>query len=322
MAFEYGEEVDSSGNITHTGSWGAKSIPKDAMARIIEDLRLVYDEPTAGTTAALALKANIADMTTALALKLDISSLPSTINSVGIGGSATGITIYDNTKVTKSGDTMTGALILSGDPTVALGAATKQYADNNFAPAGYGLGGSGTRLTGGTNLNNIIANGWYDVNSPINGPIALSSNYQKLLVVCSNDTSAVTQLVFSSSTTSGQPTNSMYMRELFSTVWSTWEQIAKTDGTVENSNTVINAGVGVCNATGINIDDPSLKTGFYYAASGTSPVGVVDGCFIHQSYSNVYARQIFIEYNSSTTNPRLWIRALQNSVWYAWKLIG
>ena len=32
--------------------------------------------------------------------------------------------------VQKSGDTMTGPLILSGDPVVALGAATKQYVDN------------------------------------------------------------------------------------------------------------------------------------------------------------------------------------------------
>ena len=32
--------------------------------------------------------------------------------------------------VLKSGDTMTGALVLSGDPTVALGAATKQYVDS------------------------------------------------------------------------------------------------------------------------------------------------------------------------------------------------
>lgn len=33
--------------------------------------------------------------------------------------------------VAKSGDTMTGALLLSGDPTAALGAATKQYVDNH-----------------------------------------------------------------------------------------------------------------------------------------------------------------------------------------------
>jgi len=36
---------------------------------------------------------------------------------------------YAITFVNKAGDTMTGPLILSGDPTTALGAATKQYAD-------------------------------------------------------------------------------------------------------------------------------------------------------------------------------------------------
>lgn len=35
--------------------------------------------------------------------------------------------------VQKSGDTMTGPLVLSGDPVVALGAATKQYVDNAVA---------------------------------------------------------------------------------------------------------------------------------------------------------------------------------------------
>lgn len=40
-------------------------------------------------------------------------------------------------KVSKTGDTMTGPLTLSGDPTTALGAATKQYADH-FKQAGTG----------------------------------------------------------------------------------------------------------------------------------------------------------------------------------------
>ena len=39
------------------------------------------------------------------------------------------LTVY----VKKSGDTMTGSLILSGDPTLPLGAATKQYVDNAIA---------------------------------------------------------------------------------------------------------------------------------------------------------------------------------------------
>jgi hypothetical protein len=36
----------------------------------------------------------------------------------------------DALKINKAGDTMTGALVLNADPTIALGAATKQYVDN------------------------------------------------------------------------------------------------------------------------------------------------------------------------------------------------
>jgi hypothetical protein len=44
----------------------------------------------------------------------------------------------DATKVAKAGDTMTGLLTLSGDPTAALDAATKQYVDNMIAAAKVG----------------------------------------------------------------------------------------------------------------------------------------------------------------------------------------
>jgi hypothetical protein len=42
----------------------------------------------------------------------------------------------DALKVSKAGDTMNGLLVLSADPTAALGAATKQYADLKVAKAG------------------------------------------------------------------------------------------------------------------------------------------------------------------------------------------
>jgi hypothetical protein len=44
----------------------------------------------------------------------------------------------DALKVAKAGDTMTGLLVLSGDPTAALDAATKQYVDNAIAAAKTG----------------------------------------------------------------------------------------------------------------------------------------------------------------------------------------
>lgn len=44
--------------------------------------------------------------------------------------------------VLKSGDTMTGLLVLSGDPSAALGAATKQYADTKVADTGDTMTGA------------------------------------------------------------------------------------------------------------------------------------------------------------------------------------
>lgn len=53
-----------------------------------------------------------------------------------------------STFLLKSGGTMTGSLVLSGDPTTALGAATKQYVDNIGIYFGAGqLTGSGTLLS-------------------------------------------------------------------------------------------------------------------------------------------------------------------------------
>ena len=59
-----------------------------------------------------------------------------TTNSKGLITSTSAVTTSDittalgYTPVNKNGDTMTGLLVLSGDPVAALGAVTKQYADN------------------------------------------------------------------------------------------------------------------------------------------------------------------------------------------------
>jgi hypothetical protein len=52
--------------------------------------------------------------------------------------------------VKKAGDTMTGLLVLSGDPAVNLGAATKQYADTKVAK-------SGDTMTGALVVNSTIS---------------------------------------------------------------------------------------------------------------------------------------------------------------------
>ena len=56
--------------------------------------------------------------------------------------------IHDPTALPKSGGTMTGALILRGNPTSANEAATKQYVDMQKAQIASSLPASGTALTG------------------------------------------------------------------------------------------------------------------------------------------------------------------------------
>ena len=56
--------------------------------------------------------------------------------------------IHDPTALPKSGGTMTGALVLSGAPTVPNGAATKQYVDAQKVQTASSLPTSGTALTG------------------------------------------------------------------------------------------------------------------------------------------------------------------------------
>lgn len=56
--------------------------------------------------------------------------------------------IHDPTALPKSGGTMTGALILRGNPTTANEAATKQYVDVQKAQIVSSLPASGTALTG------------------------------------------------------------------------------------------------------------------------------------------------------------------------------
>lgn len=54
-------------------------------------------------------------------------------NTISLSANITGAEVIGAlgyTPVNRAGDTMTGALVLSGDPTVALGAATKQYVDS------------------------------------------------------------------------------------------------------------------------------------------------------------------------------------------------
>ena len=74
-----------------------------------------------------------------------------TINGVNFDGTQS-ITITDSTKVSKAGDTMSGFLTLSANPTSNLHAATKQYVDTYGCPTGVIVMWSGNT--------NTIPTGW------------------------------------------------------------------------------------------------------------------------------------------------------------------
>lgn len=93
---------------------------------------------------------------------------------------------------------------------------------SDFAPAGFGLGGNGKRLATSTDLNTIIANGWYDVQTPVNGPYA--SGWFNFIVMCSGDANYLTQLGFGMTVNIGHT----YIRTRNAGNWSAWTELYST----------------------------------------------------------------------------------------------
>lgn len=80
-----------------------------------------------------------------------------TINGVSFDGTAN-ITIADSTKLPIAGGTMTGDLILKGNPTADLMAATKKYVDDSIASVGGGdVSAAGNNsFTGANTFQNLV----------------------------------------------------------------------------------------------------------------------------------------------------------------------
>lgn len=80
-----------------------------------------------------------------------------TINGVSFDGTAN-ITIADSTKLPIAGGTMTGDLILKGNPTADLMAATKKYVDDSVTSAGGGdVSAAGNNsFTGANTFQNLV----------------------------------------------------------------------------------------------------------------------------------------------------------------------
>ena len=89
------------------------------------------------------------------------------LNTIQLG--QTKYDIRDANALPKSGGTMTGALILSGNPTSNMGAATKQYVDAVRPTTSPRLPPSGTALTANTIYHITNAVGTYVFTPPSDG---------------------------------------------------------------------------------------------------------------------------------------------------------
>jgi hypothetical protein len=112
-----------------------------------------------------------------------------TVNGKGLVTATSAVTPGDittslgYTPVNKSGDTMTGALILNANPSIALGAATKQYVDN--IASGLNAHASSATATGAALPASVYNNGTSGVGATltasVNGAIGSINGYAVVL---------------------------------------------------------------------------------------------------------------------------------------------
>lgn len=91
---------------------------------------------------------------------------------------------------------------------------------SSFAPSGYGLGTTGTRLTSGNDLNGINGSGWYDVQNPANGIDGWS--WHNILQVESADANYKSQMAFAMGSNT---LNHMWLRRKNAGTWSDWTKV-------------------------------------------------------------------------------------------------
>ena len=163
-------------------------------------------------------------------------------------------------------DPNTGRLLLTGDPTTALGAATKQYVDNNYAAlSGDTFTGSVTvtgdltttgtatsdfltftraiQLSGTlTDLNNLTTGGFYNGASLTNSPDGSAGWFYIQVIRHVNANGYCLQLAWSLTSTNPIP----YYRTQTGSTWNAWRQIVSTanDATLAAgfAGTVVNDG--------------------------------------------------------------------------------
>lgn len=194
-----------------TGYWTAEvainglKTTSDAIVNISNDEGIFYkSELTDGAIRFYATRPPIAEVPATITFKSGTGVITTSYESTKFHASthskngADPITPESIGALSLSGGTMTGPLVLSGDPAKNLEVATKQYVDNHTsdtvlytpqtladeqkaqargnigaAPDGFGLGDIGKRLTPEDNLDEVKTNGWYrwERNAPPQGTL-------------------------------------------------------------------------------------------------------------------------------------------------------
>lgn len=84
------------------------------------------------------------------------------------------------------------------------------------------LGTTTIRMPDGTDLNTLIGNGYYDIQSPVNGPSEIASGqWVNLHVFCSADSGYLTQIIFGMTNMYGK----IYIRVKHNNIWDNWTHV-------------------------------------------------------------------------------------------------
>jgi hypothetical protein len=142
----------------------------------------------------LSLDPSVVSTVSSLNAEITRAEAAETTLTTNLAAEVTNRIAADALKVNIAGDTMTGLLVLSGDPTLALGAATKQYVDSTEATIVTSISNEATARTaadalkvnkaGDSMTGNLVMGGSQiqSVGSPVNATDVATKNYVDSLV--------------------------------------------------------------------------------------------------------------------------------------------
>ncbi|WP_019555191.1 pyocin knob domain-containing protein [Propionispira raffinosivorans] len=192
------------------------------------------------------------------------------------------------------------------------------------APSGFGLGTAATDISG-QDLNADRATGFYRGTNLANTPS--QGGWWYVINMSHSDTAWYYQQAASYG--SDNSPSIIFVRTKTKGVWSAWKQVATTDGTIANADTVDGKHASAFAPSGFGLGIQKnllenanliLNTGFYYCTTGL-PSGVSDANVYHHAHSDAYAHQMAFEFGPNYDNT-VYSRIKNNNVWSAWKQVA